>query len=543
MFAYGSSCDLSSLRGTAIGAELVRLRGQRHAPRRDPGGAQPPAGDGRRDVDLGPEGDDRGRGPPVLRARRGRCRGHRARGGCRRARRSHRRGRLDDHAAARPRPLHLPGANHPAEAEGGVPCGEARRCLGQAADPHDVPESRLLREPGIRNRGSVPHVLLEARHGAHALRVGVPRGPDPGSIVVRPDGHAGAGACSAERGARGDARHARDHAAAIQPGGRLRRSPASRREVLHADPRAVLLRVRPRRADRHVRRGTGARRRLPRVYDDPAALPATCGGGDPQHADVLDRSCRCAHLDQPADGGDPRDGGGDSQPAQEPVQPALPGAATDWFHVQDVRARGRGRDGVNPDSTYYVSAPFIYKGDKPERELRGQVVVVRAHVRQQLLGLDVDQDGDDPLRQRGLRAADPRRDARAGGRRRAKDGRSIAARRERRVRPRDGPRVDRGLAARHRVRVRDARGRRHVRAADGDPQGRAPERKGRPRGGLGQAAATPCDLRGHCGDRHAHPGAERAVRHRCARRHRQARRGQDRDERGACGRVVRRLHA
>ena len=82
--------------------------------------------------------------------------------------RDRRRG-LDDHAAARPQPLHLAGAHGAAEAQGGVPRDEARRRLDEASDPHDVPEPGLLREPGVRHRGGGTDVLLEAGAGAHAL--------------------------------------------------------------------------------------------------------------------------------------------------------------------------------------------------------------------------------------------------------------------------------------------------------------------------------------------------------------------------------------
>src|SRR5436190_194767 len=50
------------------------------------------------------EGDDRRRGPPLLRPRRPRLRRHRARRGRRRQGGSHRRGRLHDRAGARPQP-------------------------------------------------------------------------------------------------------------------------------------------------------------------------------------------------------------------------------------------------------------------------------------------------------------------------------------------------------------------------------------------------------------------------------------------------------
>ena len=60
---------------------------------------------------------------------------------------------------------------------------------------------------------------------------------------------------------------------------------------------------------------------------------------------------------------------------------------------------------------------------------------------------------------------------------------------------------------------------------------------------LGRAQAPPRDLRGHCGDRDAHPRAERPVRDGHARRLRPSGRRQDRDGGAERRRVVRRVHA
>ena len=135
VLAYGSSCDLDSLRRVDIGAEHVRLRRGRLSARLDPGREEPRARHRSGHVAVDPQGDDRDRGPPLLRARRRRPRGHRAGRRRRHQGRGDRRGRLDDHAAARPQPLHLARADGPAQGEGGVPRHEARRRVVEAADP------------------------------------------------------------------------------------------------------------------------------------------------------------------------------------------------------------------------------------------------------------------------------------------------------------------------------------------------------------------------------------------------------------------------
>ncbi len=127
VLAYGSSCDLDSLQSRRHRREHVRLRGQRVAPGLDPGREEPRAGHRRRHVPVGPQGDDRDRGPPLLRARGNRRRRHRPSGRGRHQGRRARRGRLDDHAAARPQPLHLAREDGAAQGEGGVPRLEARR--------------------------------------------------------------------------------------------------------------------------------------------------------------------------------------------------------------------------------------------------------------------------------------------------------------------------------------------------------------------------------------------------------------------------------
>jgi penicillin-binding protein 1A len=57
--------------------------------------------------------------------------------------------------------------------------------------------------------------------------------------------------------------------------------------------------------------------------------------------------------------------------------------------------------GIDPDSTYYVSAPFTYK-IHPAGKLRGRHLVVRQDVCERLLRLELDPQRDAPLRQHGV---------------------------------------------------------------------------------------------------------------------------------------------
>ncbi len=168
---------------------------------------------------------------------------------------------------------------------------------------------------------------------------------------------------------------------------------------------------------------------------------------------------------------------------------------------------------------------------------------MRAHLRERLLRLELDSQRDHPLGQLRLRAAHARRDRGEGGRRRPAHGSSVTARRQGRVRAGDRPRLGRGLAARSRFGVRDAGGGGRARGADGDPARGA---RGRPRGqgrGLGRSEAQARALGGRGGDRDAHPRAEHAVGYGHAGCIRPTGGRKDGHQRGARGRLVRRIHA
>ena len=196
--------------------------------------------------------------------------------------------------------------------------------------------------------------------------------------------------------------------------------------------------------------------------------------------------------------------------------------------------------GINPETTTYLSAPFYYRPDPngncedgswwcPEtydHSYTGWTSIERATLRSDntvyaQLTLDVT-----PGRRRG--DGDQAR-------------RPLPALRRRRLRPVDRPRRDGRLPARHGLRVRDARRRRDLLGADGDPQGDPPDRRGQERG-LGEAEAQARDLGRRRLHGHADPRGERPVRHRRRGGLRPSRGRQDRHHRGAFRCLVLRLH-
>ena len=270
-----------------------------------------------------------------------------------------------------------------------------------------------------------------------------------------------------------DADRGRDHPGAVRLGGQAR-ARAQGRQALQGDPRARLLRLRPRPADRRVRRRHRPLGRAQGLHDDRSPLPAGGAEGDQGDALRVRRSGRRRDLDQPEERRHPRDDGRDPGQQEESVQPALAGAAPVRLDVQDVRARGRGRAGDQPrDDDVPLGAVLLPA--RPERELRRRQLVVPGDVRPQLHRLDDDRTGHAPFGQHGLRAADAGRDPRGGRQDGDEARRPLAALRRRRLRPVDRPRRDGRLAARHGLRVRDARRRRHLLRADGDPQGDPPD--------------------------------------------------------------------
>ena len=118
---------------------------------------------------------------------------------------------------------------------------------------------------------------------------------------------------------------------------------------------------------------------------------------------------------------------------------------------------------MNPDSTYYLSAPFHYQPDPYTRGLgRARPTTTRTRARSRSHSATL------ALGQHRLRAADARRRPGQGRRRWRTSSACVRRSRPRRYVPSIGLGVDRGLAARHGLRVRDARRGRDLLEADGD---------------------------------------------------------------------------
>ena len=229
--------------------EHVHLRRRQLPARRDPGRAEPAAGPVQADQRLDAEGDRRDRGPALLPARRDRRRGHRTRALEERQRRPGGRGRLDDHAAARAQPLHRAREDGRAEAEGSVPRDQARQGLGEEPDPRHLHEPGLLRQPRLRDRGGRADLLLQARERAEPPRGGDARRAAAGAERLQPVPEGRGREGPAQPGSAGAPERGRHHAGAVRLGGQAR-ARAQGRQALQGDPRARLLRLRPRPADR-----------------------------------------------------------------------------------------------------------------------------------------------------------------------------------------------------------------------------------------------------------------------------------------------------
>ena len=177
----------------------------------------------------------------------------------RRPGRQGRAGRLDDHAAARPQPLHLARADDRAQGEGGLPRDQAR--TGRWSKHRilaGVHEPGLLRQPRVRRRGGGADVLLEARAQPDARRrrrcsPACRRRRRSTTRSASPSARSRAATrCCARMLENGDITRAQYREAVAH-----RRPAASSPGRLYKQhPRAVLLQLRARGADQGVRRET-----------------------------------------------------------------------------------------------------------------------------------------------------------------------------------------------------------------------------------------------------------------------------------------------
>ena len=458
-----TSCDLNSLKPVDVGENSFVYAADGSLLGSIPAEKNRQPVDARAHEQLGPAGDGRDRGPPLLAARRARLRRHRACAVRERSGRPCRAGRVDDHTAARAQPLHQEAvADVRPQGDRGVPRDQARAGEVEALDPERVRQPGLLRQPRLRDRGRGADVLLEARDAPDLAPGCAARGSAAAAVGVRSVPPSAGGDPAARRGAAGDALDgyitATQYADAVadrrlhlKPG-RLYttiREPYFFSYVLDAAAEAVRL---EHRADR---RAAGSTRRSIRA----------CNGSRSRRS-----ATRCRTRRDPAAAIvsiNPTNGAIRAMTEFSPGNPKnqvnfassarrQPGSTFKTMVLTTAIAQG-----ISP-STTYLSAPFKYDptGDGLVRR-RSADGVVSGDVRPLLRRRDVDRERNAALRQHRVRAADARR--RPGERR--DDGaharRQDAARRQRCLRPVDGPR----LAGRHAASISPPRTRRSRPAA------------------------------------------------------------------------------
>ena len=391
-----------------------------------------------------------------------------------------------------------------------MPRDQAQQPLVEEQDPRRLPEHGLLRQSRLRRRGRLADVLLAPCVTAHAPPGCAPRRPSAGAVDLRPVPQPTRCERAPQRGAVRDVAERGHHACAVPLRAPL--SAAARAgPSLQQDQAAVLLLVRPRRARAGVRREPRPRGRAAHLHDDRAASAARREQGDPRDALLPRRSCRGDRVRRARDGSDPRDDRCHPRQHEEPVQPRRAVRARGGLDVQGVRARvrdrarDRSRQHVLPVGAVHLRLEQVVR-----RRLRGREAVDGADVRPQLHRLDVDHPCHAALRQHGLCAADARR----GSRLRLADGAPARGASDAEAGGVDRSRAALGLAARHGRRVRDVRLGRHLRAADGDHEGRPARWEGGQDGRLGEARhqARALGRRRLGGDAGAR--TERALRHR-----------------------------
>ena len=349
----------------------------------------------------------------------------------------------------------------------------------------DLPEHRLLREPRLRRRGRVRDVLLAAGEEPQPRAGGADRRAAPGALDLRPAAQPEGGARPPHRGAEGDARgggRSRGRSTAGRCGSRSSSKPG-RLYTRIKQPyffSYVIDQLEQVYGANVVREGglrvyTTIEPRL--QYDANVAIRETLNEPNDPAAAIVSV--------EPGTG------------AIRAMTAVIPGNKHNQFNLAAQSARQAGstfktfvlaaaiEKGIDPDTTYYTSAPFTCTtGPWCEDDYKAGQAVDGEHLRPHLRRDDLGHERDAPLGQHGLRAADARR----------RPGQGLAAGEEPRRQPDpEAGRLDRsrravGLAARHGRGLRHLRGRRHLRQADGDSQGDPSERQGRQDRRLGKAA-------------------------------------------------------
>ena len=233
--------DIDTLQARRRRRQLADLRRRRQQPRLRRFRHPPRAGRAEEDPQGSAGGDDRDRGLELLRAqrrRRGRDLPRR-----RRQRRGRRGppGRLDDHPAARPQPLHRrPPGQHRAQDPRGGDGAPVRDRAHQGPHPQRVSEHRHLRhqrrQVGRRRAGRRRGLLRQGRPGSRPARVGAARRPAAGAVGVQPVHQPQRRHRAPQRGARRDGRPGLHHARQGREG---RRTPVSACSAARSTRRAT----------------------------------------------------------------------------------------------------------------------------------------------------------------------------------------------------------------------------------------------------------------------------------------------------------------
>ena len=185
-------------------------------------------------------------------------------------------------------------------------------------------------------------------------RVGDARRAAAGAVGVQPVHEPERGDQAPQRGPRRDGRPGLHHAGEGREGEADRSRAGARRQV--PDPlAAVLLRLRPERADRQVRPEDRPPGRAARLYDAEPDRPGGGRAGDRQRDSDLRRRAG-ARLDRHQHRRDPRDGVL-AVLRHEPVQPRRQRRAPARLVVQAVRADDRGRSGDRPRHDRAIRLP------------------------------------------------------------------------------------------------------------------------------------------------------------------------------------------
>ena len=333
--------------------------------------------------------------------------GHRARRLEGRHRRQGRRGRLDDHAAARAQPLHRPGEDVQPQAQGGVPRDQA---LAEAGRSRAILDD-YLNTVYYGNHAYGVEAAAQTYFSKHAkdltllqsaLLAGLPQAPSSTTrSTTRRRRSSGATRCCA-RCARSNDITPRQYRQALK-------SHVARPEAgphLHAHQAAVLLHLRDRRARASVRREHRPRGRAQGLHDDRPAPAAQRDQGDPRHPAVPHRPGRGDRLGRAGHRRDPRD--------DRRHRASRATSSTSLRSRRGRRAR-RSRRSCSPRRSRRASTPT--RPTTPRRRSRATIgpwcntteAVGRAHLRQHLQRHGLDHARDAALRQHGLRAADARR--------------------------------------------------------------------------------------------------------------------------------------